>query len=119
MFDATGVITVFAPPGLPYNIAIDSGLNPQPQSFNQCREMQGIDPGVKRPYAIFKDPSFSSLWGDLDFGATCDGEITNGTSKAATGMGTDDFHTVYARVYPEPGAGVGLVSDTLTVTVHY
>ena len=111
----TGAIVVNATDGLAYNIAIDAGLNST--GIGVCRSMNNVGPGSRR-YRLFSDFTYSTGWGDADFGDTCAG-TTDGSanSKAAVGDGTDQIHSVYAEAFI--GSSVGLMTDTLTVTIHY
>lgn len=107
----SGSITVNATIGLPYNIAIDGGLNPQ--TGGSCRQMSGE---ATRRYQLFKDDSFG--WGDADFDNSCPGSANaTDTSLFATGTGADQIHILTAVA--ETGASIGSMSDTVTVTVYY
>lgn len=108
--NAQGTIRVNASNGLPYNIAIDSGLSPAASGV--CRVMTG-DVGVQRRYELFTAPTLFTRWGDGDFDNTCSGT----TSKPDIGDGTEQVHVVHARA--SAGDSIGRMSDTLTVTVYY
>ncbi|MFT7246569.1 MAG: spore coat protein U-like protein [Candidatus Azotimanducaceae bacterium] len=106
---ASGSITVNATIGLPYNIAIDGGLNPK--ATGACRQMTGE---ASREYELFDG---SQGWGDADFDNTCAAGSNAEVSKAATGTGVDQIHSVDAVA--QSGFSIGSMSDTLTVTVYY
>ena len=106
---ASGSITVNATIDLPYNIAIDGGLNPKVTGI--CRQMTGE---ASREYELFDG---SEPWGDADFDNTCAGSSTANLSKASIGTGADQTHTVDAIA--QSGFSIGSMSDTLTVTVYY
>lgn len=106
---ASGSITVNATIGLPYNIAIDGGLNPK--VIGTCRQMTGE---ASREYELFDG---AVGWGDADFDNTCAGSSNAELSKSAVGTGADQTHTVDAVA--QSGFSIGSMSDTLTVTVYY
>jgi len=113
---ATGSITANVTATVPYLISIDKGVNAF--GTGTCRRMQGAGLAY-RGYELFTDNAYTTLWGDSDLANTCAGKTNNGgASLAATGTGSNQAFTVYARgVYS--GTSAGAVSDTLTVTVTY
>tara|TARA_R110002072_G_scaffold1780_1_gene14586 strand:- start:15702 stop:16211 length:510 start_codon:yes stop_codon:yes gene_type:complete len=112
---ATGSITVNASGGVPYNIAIDGGLDPT--LGGGCRIMNGPS-SAARGYSLYTDSGHTTGWGDADFDNSCAG-LGDGSdvSKAGTGTGGDQIHTVFVQAFA--GASVASMSDTLTVTVYY
>tara|TARA_R110002072_G_scaffold1780_1_gene14588 strand:- start:16762 stop:17244 length:483 start_codon:yes stop_codon:yes gene_type:complete len=111
---ATGSIIVNASTGVPYNIAIDGGLDPQ--AAGGCRRMAGDNGG--RRYRLYTDSARTVGWGDADFDGSCVGSANaSDVSKSETGDGDNQIHTVYAEA--AVGVQVGSMSDTLTVTVYY
>jgi spore coat protein U-like protein len=68
------------------------------------------------PYWLFKDSSYNTEWGDVDFANTFPG----GSSLADTGTGIAQPHTVYGYVANLLGGQPpGTYTDTVLVTVHY
>lgn len=113
---ATGSITVNATNGLLYKVSMDGGLHRN--TMGVCRGMTiGAGP-AGRNYQLYSDPALSTAWGDSDLANSCPGTSLNGgSSVAGTGTGLDQVLTVHARAFS--GATIGLMSDTVTVTVTY
>jgi len=115
---ATGTITVNATSGMPYSVSINGGIHSNPPGT--CRSMMGTGtPLPKRQYQTFTAAFSGTPWGDSDTANTCAGTPygSGGASKAGTGTGSPQIHTVYATA----GASsiLGVMSDTLTITVAY
>jgi len=115
---ATGTITVNATNTMPYTVSIDGGLHAN--ASGTCRAMQGTGTPVQsRRYQTFTNIAHTIAWGDSDTANSCSGTLdTNGgASVSGTGSGTAQALTVYAKAYA--GNKLGVMNDTLTVTVAY
>ena len=110
-YRAEAVISVKAPAGTSFHIAINGGLHYAAGS----RWMQGAEGLGQIAYQVFKDPGFSQQWGDGDF----DGTFPQGTSLAGVGMGPKTDFIPYGRLVLRETPPPGYYQDMLTVTVHY
>ncbi len=107
--NATGDVTVNCSSGTPYHIALDKGLY-----GNESARRLGPTAG-EAAYFLFQ-PAGGVEWGDFDYAGTYIG----GTSLADTGNGSNQAHTVNAQLMQFIGFPAGTVlTDTVTVTVHY
>ena len=102
-------ITVTCGNTIPYNIALDGGLN----LLSGARRL--IQGGNRLIYWLYQEGAFTNQWGDSGFGDT----YTNGVPKAGIGTGSPQIHTVYGWLAAGQNAPTGLYSDTITVTVNY
>jgi spore coat protein U-like protein len=108
---AIGGITVNCPNGSVYNVALDCGLH----CATSRRMSTGPTGTVFLGYYLYRDAHIQ--WGDSDFENTYPG----GTSLGTTGTGSLQTHTVYAET-DVVGSGIPtgtVLTDTVTVTVHY
>jgi len=106
---STGDVTVNCANGLPYHIALDAGLN----YASPYRKLAGS--GYFADYRLGKVGT-ADQWGDSDYANTYPG----GASLADTGDGTNQAHPV--RAWLDPFSGIPaetVLTDTVTVTVHY
>jgi len=107
---ATGSIDVTCSLDLAYNIALDAGLYYEPSP--QRRMSDGS--GNFLNYGIFTDGTFTSMWGDTDFGDTNTYPVV-----AGTGTGLLQSYPVPSGTAPGQDVPAGLYSDTVNVTIHY
>lgn len=102
---STTQIRLACTPGIPYDVAIDHGRNPNGVN----RRMLNATTGDYLRYRIFSDPAYSRVWSDKR------NETIAGNSGAA---GTASL-TVYGEI-PQLGAiSSGTYRDTVTVTVNF
>ncbi len=110
-FNANGDVSVNCSPGVPYNIALDSGQNYVAGAYRSIK-----DGGVNYvAYWLYKDAALTSEWGDSDRAST----YLQGTSLADTGTGTDQTHVVYGLLPVYGTEAVGAYSDVVNVSVYY
>jgi len=103
-------ITVLAPVGVPYNIALNAG-----SYYNG--NYRGISSGSNRmSYSVFQ-PNLASEWGDSDF----DNTYHFGASVAGTGDGTSQVYTAHGMLNTSQAVGLpnSQYFDTVTITVYY
>jgi spore coat protein U-like protein len=108
---ASAIITVKAPVGTSFNIAIDAGLHYSGGS----RQMKKTGKPDNIPYQIFKDPGYSMQWGDSDF----DNTFPHGSSLSGISTGPKTEFIAYGRVILQEAPAYGFYIDMLTVTIHY
>lgn len=99
--------------GAAYQLGLNEGLHASAAADVNTRRMIGVSTAPDNtadfvPYQLYQDASYATVWGN-----TLD---TN--TKAATGTGTQDTHTVYGRV-PSTNYTVGNYQDTITATVTF
>ncbi|MHC8946241.1 spore coat protein U-like protein [Advenella incenata] len=99
--------------GAAYQLGLNEGLHASTAADVNTRRMIGVSTAPDNtadfvPYQLYQDASYATVWGN-----TLD---TN--TKAATGTGTQDTHTVYGRV-PSTNYTVGNYQDTITATVTF
>lgn len=104
---ATGSVDVYCTSGLPYEIALDAGQGNG--ATVAVRLMTGPNSATVA-YSLFKDDQHQELWGD---------DLVEQTTKAGTGTGAAQTHTIYGRVPVQTTPASGAYSDTVTVVVHY
>ena len=104
--DAEGSVDVTCTVDTDYEIALDAGDGAT--ASVAVREMTGPG-GAVVTYSLFSDDAYETVWGD-----TVDTD-----SKAATGTGTAQTHTIYGRVPAQTTPVPGAYSDTVSVVVHY
>jgi spore coat protein U-like protein len=106
---AQGNVAVNCSTGVNYHIALDAGLH----YSGTKRHVSGG--GMDVIYSLFKLVGLE-LWGDSDYANT----FPLGTSLADTSIGGNQDHTVSAELDNFFGGTPGTVlTDTVTVTVHY
>src|SRR5690606_41853433 len=99
--------------GAAYQLGLNEGLHASTAADVNTRRMIGVstepdNTGDFVPYQLYQDADYATVWGN-----TLD---TN--TKAATGTGTQDTHTIYGRV-PSTNYTVGNYQDTITATVPF
>ena len=99
--------------GAAYQLGLNEGLHASTAADVNTRRMIGVstepdNTGDFVPYQLYQDADYATVWGN-----TLD---TN--TKAATGTGTQDTHTIYGRV-PSTNYTVGNYQDTITATVTF
>lgn len=116
---ANGDVTVTCPLTTLYNIALDAGQNFDGQIGRHVAYVdQQLQQVINGPaYNLFKDSAPNGIeWGDSDY----DNTYSSGSSLADTGDGSPQAHTVYGSLETFSGIPADTVmSDTVTVTVHY
>jgi len=110
-YTSSATITVKAPVGTSFNIAIDAGLHYSAGS----RRMKKVNGPDKIPHQVFKDAGYSQQWGDSDF----DNTFPPGSSLAGIATEPKTEFTAYGRVILQETPARGLYLDMLTVTIHY
>jgi spore coat protein U-like protein len=110
-FTGTATLTVAAPPGLNFQVAVDGGFH-----FSAgFRHLKRADGGETIPYSLFIDQGCTLALGDAGLG----GAFLSGNSVAATGIGRDQLIPIYGRLMVPDQAPPGLYADSLMVTVIY
>jgi len=98
--DATSSLTVNCSNGTPYTIALDNGTN-----YSVGRRMASGASYIN--YYLYSDSGRSTQW-------------NSAATKAGTGTGSDQTHSVYGRI-PSGQAitNTGMYGDTVIATVTY
>ncbi len=104
---ATGTIDVNCTTDHPYDIALDAGEGTG--ATVEARLMTGPDDATIT-YSLYKDDQHAEVWGDDTVGET---------TKAGTGIGEAESHTVYGRIDAQVTPAAGAYSDSVAVVVHY
>ena len=99
--------------GAAYQLGLNEGLNAGAAGDVNTRRMIGVSTTPDNttdyvPYQLYQDSSYGTVWGN-----TLDTD-----TKAATGTGAQDTHTVYGQV-PSTNYTVGNYQDTITATVTF
>jgi spore coat protein U-like protein len=104
--DVTGSVTVNCTKGTVYHIGLNAGNTPGSTITN--RRMFGGNGGQNYlGYQLFSDAARTINWGD-----------SSGTNwVTATGNGSDQPHTVYARAPAGEFSPLGSYTDTITATI--
>jgi spore coat protein U-like protein len=104
--DVTGTVTVNCTNGTVYHIGLNAGNTPGSTITN--RRMFGGNGGQNYlGYQLFSDAARTINWGD-----------SSGTNwVTATGNGSDQPHTVYARIPANEFSPLGSYTDTITATI--
>lgn len=109
--DKEGEIRVRCTAGTGYHIALDAGGS----LSGLWRGMTNAS-GGRMNYGIFKQPNYTGLWGDNDYGST----YGFGSSFADSANGAWQLHHVYSRLFgSQPYSAGSMYSDTVNVTLHY
>ncbi|MFZ6658280.1 Csu type fimbrial protein [Undibacterium sp. TJN19] len=104
--DNSASLTVICTNSTPYNVGLDVGSGSG--ATLAVRKMTGSVSGTLN-YSLYKDSGRSTVWGN-----------TVGTDTATgTGNGLSQSMTVYGRVPAGQNPGVGVYSDSVTVTLTY
>jgi spore coat protein U-like protein len=111
VFDGTTSITVRAPRGTLFKIALGGGL--ARSAGSRIVTLQDGTAGM--PYQLCKDASCTLPWGDSDF----DNTFPQGTSSAGQGTGADQRATVFGRLVVSSLPPPGMYHDSVLVTVYY
>lgn len=99
--DGTSTITLTCPPNTSWTLGLSYGVN----ASGTQRRMAGPS-GAYVTYGLYRDLGRTQVW--------------DNSSNMVTGSGGNPSSvTVYGRVPPQPGAGPGNYSDTVTVTLTY
>lgn len=108
--DATATITVTCSSGVPYTVELDYGMDPIIDT-PPIRRVTGASPsaGQMMDYYIFQDSNRTIPWGTIAQGDQLDG----------TGTGAADPVTAYFRLERNSGAGPGVYSDLVGVTLNF
>lgn len=106
-FDTTSAIAVTCTTGVPYTIGLNEGANPASLGVTTSRRM--ANGGSYVLYDLYQDVAGGAHWGN---------NIGSDT-KASTGTGDLQTHTVYGRVASQTTPPVGDYVDTITVDVQY
>ncbi len=101
--DATGSVSVQCTPATDYTIKLNGG---NADGASTARQMSKGSETVA--YDLYRDGARSQHWGDSE-----------GSVAADIGNGTEQMHTVYGRVPPQPTPTAGTYTDTVIVTVDY
>jgi spore coat protein U-like protein len=110
-FTGTATLTVAAPSGLNFQVAVDGGFH-----FSAgFRHLKRTDGGETIPYSLFVDQGCTLALGDAGLGGT----FLSGNTVAATGIGRDELIPIYGRLMVPDQAPPGVYTDSLMVTVIY
>ena len=104
--DAQGSVQVTCTVDTDYDIALDAGDGAT--ATVAAREMTGPG-GATITYSLYPDNTYETAWGD-----TVDGD-----TKAGTGTGSAETHTIYGRVPTQSTPAPGSYTDTVSIVVHY
>lgn len=106
--DADGVIYITCDPDVPYKGWLDQGVNSGGGFIPRKMLLSGG--GYTLSYNLYRDSARTEVWGDG----------TNNTYvRTGVGTGGEDQLIVYGRLSGSQNVGVGLYSDTVTVTVEW
>jgi spore coat protein U-like protein len=98
--DATSSLTVNCSNGTPYTIALDNGTN-----YSVGRRMASGASYIN--YYLYSDSGRSTQW-------------NSAATKAGTGTGSDQTHSVYGRIPSGQNiTNTGMYGDTVIATVTY
>jgi spore coat protein U-like protein len=105
--DTSGTVTALCTISTAFAISLNEGLGP---GASVSSRKLSLGDGVAIDYAIYSDPSLTTVWGDG----------TNGTSvQTGVGNGAGQDFSLYGRLPGAQLAAVGVYSDTITVTISY
>ncbi len=110
---ADGGVMVMCTPGVPYNVALDGGLNYSAVDLDNRHVSDGAGNYVR--YILAQDVGLVVHWGDSDF----DNTYLMGTSFSDLGTGNFQGHTVYGWLSGTSYSPVGSFTDIVNVTVYY
>lgn len=100
----TSTVTVTCTQDAAYTISLNAGTSGSLSTRTMTSGSNTLN------YNLYKDASYTTIWGD-----------GTGSSEqlSATGNGTAQSATVYGRIPASQNVGIGSYSDTITVTVDY
>lgn len=104
--DATSTVNVICTFGTAYDVGLNAGTGSG--ATVATRKMTGPSSQTLN-YTLYKEAARTTVWGDTVGADTVTG----------TGAGTPQALTVYGRAPGSQASGVGLYTDTITVTVTY
>lgn len=110
-FTGMGTVTVTAPGGLNFRIALDRGFH----YTGGVRHLKRSTGPELISYSLYSDAGCTLSLGDAGFGDT----FPAGRSVAATGIGRAQLITIYARLTVPAPAPPGLYLDSIMVSVIY
>ncbi len=110
-FTGIGTVSVTAPAGLNFKIALGGGFH----YSAGLRHLKRNDGAEAIPYDLFQDPGCTLAFGDAGLGDT----FPAGSGIAGSGMGRDKLITVYGRLTVPSRAPPGLYLDSIVVSVTY
>lgn len=110
-FTAISTITVAAPAGLNFSIALGGGFHPAAG----LRHLKQNDGAETIPYNLYQDAGCTRALGDANLGDT----FPAGTGVTGSGIGRDLLITVYGRLSVPSRAPPGLYLDSIVVSVTY
>ncbi len=111
MGTSSALITLRASKRTIYHIALDAGLNFQPNTRLMLR--QGGTETI--PYTLWKEDKKLEEWGDKGYAGT----YPYGTTLKAVGNGKDQTFSVTAKCQTSSSIVPGVYRDIVTITVHY
>lgn len=104
--DSTSTIIIACTPNSDFDVALNAGAN----AVSGARHMKLSSGADLLPYEIYQDAAHSQLWGN-------NAGVDTQAGAAPTGSAT---MVAYGRIAANrPAVGVGLYSDTVTVTVTF
>ena len=110
-FTGTATVTVAAPAGLNFQVAVDGGFHFS-GGFRHVKRTNGAE---TIPYSLFIDQGCTLALGDAGLG----GAFLSGNVVEATGIGRDELMPIYGRLMVPDQAPPGVYTDSLMVTVIY
>jgi spore coat protein U-like protein len=111
VINGTASITIRAPRGAAYRVALNGGLSRSGGS----RFVTKQDGTAGIPYQLCKDAGCMTPWGDSDL----DNTFPQGTSSSGRGTGRDQHLTVFGRLIVSTLPPPGRYHDSVLVTVFY
>ena len=105
-YAANSTLTVECTPGTAYTVGLDAGS--VSGSSVATRYLDG--PGGKMSFSLYRDASFTQVWG-----------VTPGTDTAGgTGTGSNQSYTIYGRIFGmQTTRAPGTYTSTITATITY
>jgi spore coat protein U-like protein len=110
-FTGIGTVTVTAPVGLNFRVAVDGGFH----YFAGFRHLKRNGGAEVIPYSLYNDAGCTLALGDAGLGD----RFPAGSSVAGTGIGRDELITIYGRLTVPALAPPGLYLDSIMVSVIY
>jgi spore coat protein U-like protein len=110
-FTGIGAVTITAPSGLNFRIALDGGFH----FFGGFRHLKRSVGAEMIPYSVYSDAACTVAVGDAEIAGT----FPAAGSVAGTGSGRDQLTTIYGRLTVPAAAPPGLYVDSITVSVIF